>query len=109
MTNVLYKDNHVLVAYKEQNILQESLIEEIKKEMEKENQKTSFMEPINVLSVEAGGIVVLALTSKAKERLLKQAEDGDFILKNFAVCVGKPKFAARFIFSDEEEKNYQYL
>ena len=109
MTNVLYKDNHILVVYKEQNTLQEKLLEEVKKELEKDGQKTSFMEPINVLSVEAGGIVVVALSSKAKERLLKQADDGEFSLKHFAVCVGKPKFSARFIFSEDEEKNFQYL
>ena len=109
MTNILHKDNHILVAFKEQNKPLEVLMEEIKKDLLSQNEKASFMEPINVLSCEAGGIVVMALSSKAKERLLKQVEEGDFLQKNFAVCVGRPKFSARFIFGEDEEKNYQYL
>ncbi len=111
MTNCLYKDNHILVAFKEQNIPQEALMQNIKNELLKQNEKASFLEPIHTLCVEAGGIVVFARSTKAQERLLKQVEENEFLLKHFAVCVGRPKFSTRFIFTEEgeEEPNYQYL
>ena len=110
MTNCLYKDNHILVAYKEQNVPQEVLKQNLKKELEAQNQKASFFEAMYDLSVEAGGIILFALSSKAKERIEKQIEDGEFLLKNYAVCVGKPRFSTRFALTEENgELGYQYL
>ena len=109
MTNCLYADNHIMVVMKEQNEPQEVLCEKIKEEMKAENKKTSFFEPMFSLSVGAGGLLLIALSSKAKERLSAQIEQNDFVLKNFAVCVGKPKFTTRFMFSDGEEVGYQYI
>ncbi len=109
MTNCLYCDNHILVAFKEQNVPQEVLAEELKSELLKENKKASFFEPIYTLSKESGGIVVFSLSSKSKERLLGQVEENEFLLKNFAVCVGTPRFTTRFIFEEDGETNYQHI
>lgn len=109
MTNCLHIDNHIIVAFKEQNEPQEVLAQKIKNELMEQGKKASFLEPIYTLCVEAGGIVLFALTSKAKERLLKQIEENEFLLKNFAVCVGTPKFTTRFVFSEDGELNYQHI
>lgn len=89
---LLYLDNHLAVAVKPQNVsidgaggLKEQTIAELKKK----GQKASYLNNINFLDKNAGGLVLFALTSKAYERLLKQIDDGDFLCRFFAVCVGK--------------------
>ena len=107
---ILFNDNHLIVAFKEQNINKEKFLKDLKTELEKNNLKSSFLEPIYELSAEEGGIVVVALSSKAKQRLLNQIEEGEFMLKHYAVCVGKPKYNNRFINLDEnEEINCQFV
>ena len=78
MKDCLYIDNHILVVGKDHNISLSDLKERVKEDLKKENQKNSFVEQINPLSSLASGIVVFALSSKAKDRLTKQIEDKTF-------------------------------
>jgi len=109
MKDCLYIDNHVLVVAKNRNMTMESFKENIKKELEKENLKSSFLEEVYPICFEASGIVTFALSSKAKERFLKQIEDKEFMLKNFAVCVGKPRYKSRVLYVDETKESVEEL
>jgi len=109
MKDCLYIDNHILVVAKNRNISLADFKEGIKKELEKENLKSSFLEEIYPICFEASGIVTFALSSKAKERFLKQIKDGEFLLKNFAVCVGKPKYKNRVLYIDETDESREEI
>ncbi len=107
MKDCLYIDNHILVVGKDHNTSLSDLKERIKEDLKKENQKNSFIEQINPLSSLASGIVVFALSSKAKERLIKQIQDKTFAQRFFAVCVGTPKDKNNVF--QEEQKQYVML
>jgi len=91
MEDCFFVDNHILVVAKNFNVDLDKFIEEIKAELAKLGMKNTYIEPVNPIPTEASGIVVFALSSKAKERLEKQIAEGDFMAKYFAICVGTPK------------------
>lgn len=91
MKDCLFVDNHILAVAKDFNVDVQTFVSEIKAELAKLGMKNSYIEPINPISNEASGIIIFALTSKAKERLEAQIEEGDFVSKYFAICVGTPK------------------
>jgi len=91
MKDCFFVDNHILAVAKDFNVDVETYTGDIKNELAKLGLKNTYIEPINPISTEESGIVVFALTSKAKERLDAQIVEGDFVAKHFAICVGTPK------------------
>lgn len=96
--NVLYEDNHIIVAEKPVNVLSQgdntgdiSLLD-----MVKEYVKVKYNKPGNVfiglihrLDRPVGGIMVFARTSKAASRLSKQLNEHNFAKKYYAIVSGK--------------------
>lgn len=107
MKDCFYIDNHILVVAKNHNVSLKDFTESVKKELEKENLKASYLEPIFPICSEASGIVVFALSSKAKERLSKQIEQKLFSAKYLAVCVGKPKYKNNIFYVDETDESVE--
>ena len=95
--NVLYEDNHIIVALKKPNILSQS---DITKDTDmlslvKEYVKEKYNKPGNVyiglvhrLDRPVGGIMVFARTSKAAKRLNEQIKNHEFNKTYIAVLDG---------------------
>lgn len=95
--NILYEDNHLIVAEKRPNILSQSDITgdydmlSILKEYIKEKYKKPgnvYLGLVHRLDRPTGGIMVFARTSKAAERLSKQIQDKKFDKRYLAVING---------------------
>ena len=94
---ILFEDNHILVAVKEQGV---PCCEDESKDLDlltalKNMIKTRDNKPGNVylglvhrLDRPTGGVMVFAKTSKAAARLSEQMKSGDFEKRYFAVLVG---------------------
>ncbi len=99
--NFLHIDNQIVVAFKPHNMTTNELKQEVKAKLESDNLKSSYLEQIYPICKEASGIVVFAVSSKAKKRLDEQIENQDFLLKYFAVCVGSPKMQDNMIYDEK--------
>lgn len=108
---ILFIDNHIIIVYKPQNIsingkggLKENLIEVLKAK----NIKSTYLENINQLDSVAGGLVLFALTSKAKDRLKEQIDEQKFECRYLAVVVGenekKNDFLSYYVHFDKNNK-----
>lgn len=102
--NFLCLDNQICVVFKNHNIKMERFKEQVKDELKKLNEKSSFLEEIYPVCDEASGIVVFALTSKAKERIKAQIDEKEFLLRSFAVCIRVPKFQNKMFYDDEKDE-----
>lgn len=91
MENCLWIDNHILVVAKNHNIGFEEFKQNIIKQLTEKGMKSSYLESLIPICAEASGLVVFALSSKAKDRLEQQIAEQDFMTKYLAVCVGSPR------------------
>ena len=115
--NVLYEDNHIIVALKKPNILSQS---DITKDTDmlslvKEYVKEKYNKPGNVyiglvhrLDRPVGGIMVFARTSKAAKRLNEQIKNHEFSKTYIAVLDGhlenKTGELTNYLYKDEKLK-----
>ncbi len=97
---ILYEDNHILVALKPQMLAccpdeskDDNLLDKIKRYV-----KTAYQKPGNVyvglvhrLDRPTGGVMVYAKTSKAAARLTEGLQTGDFEKKYLTVLCGTPE------------------
>ncbi|MBQ8762312.1 MAG: hypothetical protein IJZ26_03290 [Clostridia bacterium] len=91
---VLFLDNHILVVAKPQNMPmngENGFIENVKAYLSEKGQKATYLEPVFPMDTLAGGLMLFALTSKAKERLEQQLLETDLQVKYFTVVVGENK------------------
>lgn len=81
---ICYEDNHIIVVYKPRNLLSQkdytddiSLVEEVKKYLKEKYNKPGnvYLGLLHRLDRVVGGIMLLAKTSKAAERLSKDLQD----------------------------------
>ena len=95
--NILYEDNHILVALKEQNLAccpddskDENLLDILKDYLKVRYEKPGnvYLGLVHRLDRPTGGVMVFAKTSKAASRLSEQMRTGDFEKKYLAVLVG---------------------
>lgn len=116
MCNIIYEDNHLLVAVKPQNVptqLDESndedFLSQLKKYLVEKYNKPgkAYLGLVHRLDRPTGGVMVFAKTSKCAERLSKQIQDGTFEKTYFAVVDGTPRLKqARLInYLKKDEKN----
>lgn len=87
----LFLDNHIAVVDKSQNVPidgEKGLKQQVVDALKEKGQKASYVNCVNSLDEKAGGLVLFALTSKAYDRLLTEMQNGDFLCRFFAVCVG---------------------
>ncbi len=98
--NILYEDNHIIVALKPQGVPtcgdetgDDSLLEAIRRYIKVTYDKpgNAYVGLIHRLDRPTGGVMVFAKTSKAASRLAEQMRGGDFEKKYFAVLAGCPK------------------
>ena len=118
MCNVIYEDNHLLVAVKEQNVptqLDDSRDKDFLT-MLKEYVKEKYNKPGNVylglvhrLDRPTGGVMVFARSSKSAERLSKQIREGEMTKQYLAVVHGIPRIKQDRLVSylKKDEKNNQ--
>lgn len=95
--NILYEDNHVIVAVKPANILSqadnthdEDMLTIIKKYLKEKYNKPGnvYLGLVHRLDRPVSGIMVFAKTSKAASRLTKSMQDGLFHKSYYAVIRG---------------------
>lgn len=118
---VLYEDNHVIVAYKPAGILSQAdntgdldmltLIKQyIKKKYNKEG--NVFLGLVHRLDRMTSGVMVFARTSKAAMRLSEDIKNHQFFKEYLAVCEGEvsqyePKILVNYLAKDEKNnKSY---
>ncbi len=99
MPPILYEDNHILVAVKEQNLAccpdesgDENLLDILKEYLKVRYEKKGnvFLGLVHRLDRPTGGVMVFAKTSKAAARLSEQMRSGDFEKRYLAVLCGAP-------------------
>ncbi len=113
---ILYEDNHVIVALKPPNMLtqgdmtgDETLFDYLKKYVKDKYNKPGnvYLGLVHRMDRPVGGLLVFARTSKAAARLNAQIKDKKIIREYICVCEGTPP--ARFTFKDylakDTEKN----
>ena len=120
MINILYEDNHLLVAYKPINILSQSddTLDEDFLSMLKRYIKEKYNKPGNVylglvhrLDRPTSGVMVFAKTSKAASRLSAQISKHRFSKSYMAVVCGKVPTSGKFtdkLFKDRKN-NISYV
>ena len=119
---VLYEDNHVIVAYKPAGILSQAdntgdkdmltLVKEyIKRKYNKEG--NVFLGLVHRLDRMTSGVMVFARTSKAAMRLSEDIKNHNFYKEYLAVCEGEvmeysPKELINYL-SKDEKNNKSYI
>ena len=120
MINILYEDNHLLVAIKPINVpVQEDQSKDLSfLDMLKQYLKEKYQKPGNVylglvhrLDRPVGGLMVFAKTSKAMERLSKQVREHQVEKKYYAVVLGNINKKGNFIdrLLKDERRNIVYV
>ncbi|MGI6214410.1 MAG: RluA family pseudouridine synthase [Christensenellales bacterium] len=113
---VLYEDNHVIVALKPPNMLtqgdrtgDESLLDYLKDYIKDKYGKPGnvYLGLVHRIDRPVGGLLVFARTSKAAARLNKQVQERSIVREYICICEGTAP--ARFTFKDylykDTEKN----
>ena len=99
MVNILYEDNHIIVAIKPQNVPSQAdssgdldMLTMIKQYIKEKYKKpgNAYVGLVHRLDRPTGGIMVFAKTSKAAKRLCEQIKTKDFVKKYLCVVVGSP-------------------
>ena len=99
MVDILYEDNHIIVAIKPQNVPSQAdtsgdldMLTMIKQYVKEKYNKpgNAYIGLVHRLDRPTGGIMVFAKTSKAAKRLCEQIKTKDFVKKYLCVVVGKP-------------------
>ena len=100
MCDVIYEDNHLLVAVKPQNIPTQldssndkDFLTMLKDYLKREHNKPGnvYLGLVHRLDRPTGGVMVFAKTSKSAERLSEQIKDKSMKKTYFVVVNGKPK------------------
>ena len=96
--NILYEDNHIIVAIKPYNVLSQgdstkdsSMVDYLKDYLKEKYHKPGnvYLGLVHRLDRPVSGIMVFAKTSKAAERLSKSFQTHDVVKKYLAVVHGK--------------------
>lgn len=99
MINILYEDNHIIVAVKPYGLLSQAditgdkdILTELKTYLKKKEDKPGnvFLGLVHRLDKNVGGVMVFAKTSKAAARLSKAIQAHKFSKKYYAVVQGIP-------------------
>ena len=116
MINILYEDNHLLVALKPVNIpvcedssSDDDFLNMLKHYLEKKyNKKNAFLGLVHRLDRPVGGVMVFAKTSKAAKRLNEQIKNHEFNKIYLAVLDGTLKNKngklVNYLYKDEKLK-----
>ena len=100
MCDIIFEDNHLLVAVKPQNIpvqLDNSqdldFLTMLKNYLIKTHNKPgkAYLGLVHRLDRPTGGVMVFAKTSKSAKRLTDQIKNGDFVKTYYCVTDGVPK------------------
>ena len=100
MFEILYEDNHLLVAEKPQNTIiasditgDTSMLDTLKTYIKEKYNKPgeAYLGLVHRLDRPAGGLVVFARTSKAAARLQQQLKDNDLKRTYYCVVRGEPR------------------
>ncbi len=116
MFEILYEDNHIIVAEKPQNMIiagdktgDESMFDVLKEYIRVKYNKPgeAYLGLVHRLDRPAGGLAVFARTSKAAARLSEQLKTNDLKRTYYCVVRGVPKNSAdrlvNFLKKDERE------
>ncbi len=119
MINILYEDNHLLVALKPVNIpvcedssSDDDFLNMLKRYLEeKYNKKNAFLGLVHRLDRPVGGVMVFAKTSKAASRLSEQIRKKEFEKKYYAVVCGKIPEKGRFVdkLEKDSKRNFSFV
>ena len=119
MINILYEDNHLLVALKPVNIpvcedssSDDDFLNMLKRYLEeKYNKKNAFLGLVHRLDRPVGGVMVFAKTSKAASRLSDQIRKKEFEKKYYAVVCGKIPEKGRFVdkLEKDSKRNFSFV
>ena len=116
--NIIYEDNHLLVAVKEKNILSQSdhtndpdLLTQLKEYIKEKYKKPGnvYLGLVHRLDRPTGGIMVFARTSKAAKRLSEQIKNKEFKKTYLAVVHGKVKEEETLIDYLEKRETKSYI
>ncbi len=118
MIEIIFEDNHILVAYKPPGVLSQAgeldlpdMLTSLKSLIKERDQKPGnvFLGLVHRLDVNVGGVMVFAKTSKAAKRLFEQMQKHQFNKKYFAIVlnplsIGHKERLVDDIYKDEERK-----
>jgi len=118
MIEIIFEDNHILVAYKPPGVLSQAgeldlpdMLTSLKSLIKERDQKPGnvFLGLVHRLDVNVGGVMVFAKTSKAAKRLFEQMQKHQFNKKYYAIVlnaldVGHRERLVDNIYKDEERK-----
>lgn len=100
MFEILYEDNHIIVAEKPQNMIiagdktgDESMLDTLKQYIKEKYNKPgeAYLGLVHRLDRPAGGLAVFARTSKAASRLAEQLKSNEFKRTYYCVVRGVPR------------------
>ena len=100
MFEILYEDNHIIVAEKPQNTIiagdhtgDDSLLDQLKRYIKEKYEKPGevYLGLVHRLDRPAGGLAVFARTSKAAARLADQLKENELKRTYYCVVRGVPK------------------
>ncbi len=122
MFEILYEDNHIIVAEKPQNMIiagdktgDESMHEILKQYVKEKYNKPgeAYLGLVHRLDRPAGGLAVFARTSKAAARLTEQLKTNDLKRTYYCVVRGVPKNPAdrliNYLKKDESENTVRVV
>ncbi len=100
MKNIIYEDEHILVAFKPAGIAtetkrvgQQDMVSEIRNYLYKKDKQAGepYVGLVHRLDQPVSGLIVFAKTKSAASALSKQVNDRKFKKNYYAVVMGKPK------------------
>lgn len=118
MIEIIFEDNHILVALKPPGVLSQAgelqlpdMLTLLKEQIKVRDQKPGnvFLGLVHRLDVNVGGLMVFAKTSKAAKRLFEQMQNYQFSKKYYVIVmghlpVGKKERCIDTIYKDEIQR-----
>lgn len=115
MADIVYQDNHILVAIKPQNVSlknssKESFFNQVKEEIKQKYGKGDnfYLKVLHSIDKAAGGLVLFSKTRKATTRIQESFNENAAEEKYLAVVVGNPRSKFEYL-TDNLKINKKYM